>query len=203
MRVPLGDPGIQSDALVYSAQAWQSLRGKCAAALEAYHRQYPLRKGIPREELRSRLGLSQAATLRALERLAGEGMLQEEGAWVRQPDRHVALSPSQEKQVEAYIKALQAEPYTPPTDFPLDPELLNLLVEDGKVVKINETVVFAASAYKDMVEKIVAHTKERGKITVAEGRDLFDTSRKYILPLLEYLDQQRITRRVGDERVLR
>ena len=201
--VPLGDLGAQADALVYSARAWQSLREKCATALEAYHRQYPLRKGIPREELRSRLGLSPPATPRALERLAGEGVLKEEGAWVSLPDSTVTLTPAQQRQVEGYIKTLEAEPYSPPTDLPLDPELLNLLVEDGRVVKINETVVFAASAYKDMVEKIVTHTKERGKITVAEGRDLFDTSRKYILPLLEYLDQQRITRRTGDERVLR
>jgi selenocysteine-specific elongation factor len=50
---------------------------------------------------------------------------------------------------------------------------------------------------------MVAHIKEHGKITVADGRDLFGNSRKYILPLLEYLDQQHITRRVGDERVLR
>ena len=70
-------------------------------------------------------------------------------------------------------------------------------------MKVNETVVFAASAYKDMVDKVVAHTREHGKITVSDGRDLFNSSRKYVLPLLEYLDQQHITRRVGDERVLR
>jgi len=53
------------------------------------------------------------------------------------------------------------------------------------------------------VDRIKAHIQEKESITVAEGRTMFDTSRKYILPLLEYLDQQRITRRVGDERVLR
>ena len=71
------------------------------------------------------------------------------------------------------------------------------------VVKVNSALAFSNSAYKEMVDKIVIHLNTHGKITVAEGRDLLNTSRKYILPLLEYLDQQRITRRVGDQRVLR
>ena len=54
-----------------------------------------------------------------------------------------------------------------------------------------------------MAARIVAHLNERGSVTVADARDLFGASRKYVLPLLEYLDQQRVTRRVGDERVLR
>ena len=201
--VVLGDPGTQAETLVYSGPAWQSMKTKSTAFLEDYHRQHPLRKGIPREELRNRLGLPQPTTLWALERLAGEGVLEQEGAWVRLPGQQATLNASQEKQADAYIRALEAEPFSPPTDHPVDAEVLNLLVDDGKVVKINETVVLAASAYKNMVEKIVSYTRENGKITVAEGRDLFDTSRKYILPILEYLDQQHITRRTGDERVLR
>ena len=201
--VLLGDATSQADVLIYSAAAWDSLKGKASAALHGYHEQHPLRKGIPREELRSRLGLSQQAFPRALERLASEDTLVEEGAAVRLPEYRVTASPTQQKQIDNYIKALESEPYSPVTDHSLDTELLSLLIEEGKVVKVNESVVFAASAYREMVDKIVTHTRERGKITVAEGRDLFNTSRKYILPLLEYLDQQHITRRIGDERVLR
>ena len=54
-----------------------------------------------------------------------------------------------------------------------------------------------------MSDKIIAHLKSEGSITVADARTMFDSSRKFLLPLLEYLDQQQITRRVGDERVLR
>jgi selenocysteine-specific elongation factor len=54
-----------------------------------------------------------------------------------------------------------------------------------------------------MVERVVAHIKEHGSITVAEVRDMFQASRKYALALMEHLDDQRITKRVGDERVLR
>ncbi len=80
--------------------------------------------------------------------------------------------------------------------------MLRLLVKQRLVVKVSESVVFSASAYDDMVRKIVGHVKSTGKITLAETRDLFNTSRKYAQALLEHTDQQKITRRVGDERVL-
>ena len=201
--VLLGDTGVRPDTLVYSASGWESLKKRAASVLESYHRQYPLRRGIPREELRNRLGLSQQAFLSAFERLALEAVLVDDGPSARLTEHRANLTSAQQRQIDTYIKALESSPYSPPTDLDIDAELLALLIEEGKVVKVNESVVFAASAYKDMVEKVIAHTREQGKITVAEGRDLFDTSRKYILPVLEYLDQQRITRRVGDERVLR
>jgi selenocysteine-specific elongation factor len=201
--VLLGDGAAQPDTLVYSRNGWSTLVRKSSDMLQAYHVQHPLRRGIPREELRSRLGLAQATFPWVMERLVHEEALTEEGAAVRLPGHEAALSPAQQKQVESYIKSLESEPFSPPTDQSLDGELLTLLMDEGKVVKVNESVVFAATAYETMVERIIAHTREQGKITVADGRDLFNTSRKYILPLLEHLDQQHITRRVGDERVLR
>jgi len=64
-------------------------------------------------------------------------------------------------------------------------------------------VVFAASAYDEMERRVTAYIKEKGKVTLAEVRDLFGTSRKYAQALLEYLDEKKITRRIGDERVLK
>ena len=78
-----------------------------------------------------------------------------------------------------------------------------MLADQGKVVKVTDSIVFSASAYQDMTGKITAHLQSEGSITVAQTRTMFNTSRKYALPLLEYLDQQQVTRRVGDERVLR
>ena len=63
-------------------------------------------------------------------------------------------------------------------------------------------VLFDRGAYDQMLERTVAELTARGKLTVAEFRDLFDTSRKYALAFLEHLDERRVTRRVGDERVL-
>ena len=201
--VVLGEEATQSDSVVYSVSGWESLKRAATKVLEGYHRQYPMRRGLPREEFRSRLAMAQHVFPRALERLALEGILKEDRALVCQPQRQVTASVAQQRQMDEYIVSLESDPYSPPTDGSLDPELLSLLIDEGKAVKVSETVVFARSAYEKMLDKIVAHIGENGNITVAAGRDLFDTSRKYILPFLEHLDQQRITRRVGDERVLR
>ncbi len=68
---------------------------------------------------------------------------------------------------------------------------------------VGEGVIFAAAPYREMTERIVARLKAEGTITLAHVRDMFGTSRKYAQALLEYLDERRVTRRVGDERVLR
>jgi selenocysteine-specific elongation factor len=82
-------------------------------------------------------------------------------------------------------------------------EVLNALIEQGQMVKLNDDVVLLGETYEEMKTGVVAHLEKQGSITVAQVRDLFGTSRKYALALLGYLDEKRITRRVGDERVLR
>ena len=199
----LGSLGMDSDGVVYSAQGWNILKGKVLLALQTYHNRHPLRRGAPTQEIRSRSELSQPVYLKALARLVEEGSLTEEGQFLRLPDYQVSLTPELERQAADYLRSLEQTPYAPPTERHPDPELLGALIDQGKVVKVNESVVFAASAYRELTDKIVAHLEDKGSITVADARTMFDTSRKYILPLLEHLDQQRVTRRVGDERVLR
>ncbi len=201
--VVLGELGSDNDAAVYSTQGWNILKSKVFVALQTYHNQYPLRRGAPVQEVRSRLGLSQPVFARALARLTSEGYIIETGQSLKLPGHQIALTPQMQQQVEGFLAALELDPYSPAIEQPLDPELLGALIDDGKVVKVNESVVFAASAYQDMTGKITAYLQDKGSITVAEARTMFNSSRKYMLPLLEYLDQQRITRRVGDERVLR
>ena len=201
--VALGDLASDGDAVVYSALGWGTLKGRLATALRAYHDQYPLRRGAPAQEMRSRLGLSQPVYLRALARLAAEGFVAEDGPAVRLPGHEVRFTPQLEQQAARFLQALEREPYSPPTGQPLDAELLSSLAEQGRVVRVGDGVVFAAAAYREMTGRIVAHLREHGSITVAEARTMFNTSRKYILPLLERMDQDQITRRAGDERVLR
>ena len=201
--VTLGEMGAQPDAVAYSRRGWDIVRNQAQVALQAYHNQYPLRRGAPPQELRSRLRVSQPVYLRAAARLAAEGAIVDDNGLVRTPDHRVQLSETRQRAASEYLAALAAEPWSPPTDRPVEPELLAYLQERGDVVKVNESVVFTAAAYQEMTARIVAHLTENGSATVADARDLLGASRKYILPLLEYLDQQRITRRIGDERILR
>lgn len=81
--------------------------------------------------------------------------------------------------------------------------MLGVLLEEGRLVRVSESVLFLSDTYDEMVARIVDHIKAEGSITVAQVRDMFQASRKYALALMEYLDEQHITKRVGDERVLR
>ena len=201
--ISLGEFGKDADAVVYPAQGWAILKSKVASALQLYHSQYPLRQGVPTQEIRSRLDLSQPVYQRVLVRLVMEGAVVDERQSLRLPDHEITLTPKMEEEASAYLNSLQKDPYSPPSDQKVSAELLAVLIDQGKIVRVGDGVIFDANVYREMTERIVQHLKDQGNITVAEARTMFDTSRKYILPLLEHMDQQQITRRTGDERVLR
>ena len=195
--------GEGANASYFTSPGWQSLQAKVDQALSEFHAQYPVRKGFPKEELRSRLGLTSAVFALALTRLVAEGQIAEDGALARLSSHEVQVKPEDRQRMETFVKELQAEPYAPTPQVSLDVDLLNLLADEGRIVRVSDQVVFDSAAFKEMVDKVVQQTKEQGSITVAQVRDLLGTSRKYVLALMEHLDEQRITRRNGDERVLR
>ena len=201
--ISLGDFSNDGDAVVYSAQGWAVIRSKITSALQLYHTQYPLRQGVPTQEIRSRLDLSQPVYQRALVKLVEEGVVVDERQSLRLPDHEISLTPKMDQEASEYLDSLRKNPYSPPSDQKINPELLGVLVDQDKVVKVGDGVIFDAVVYREMTGRIVQHLKDHGNITVAEARTMFNTSRKYILPLLEHMDQQQITRRTGDERILR
>jgi len=201
--ISLGDFSNDGDAVVYSAQGWAVIRSKITSALRLYHTQYPLRQGVPTQEIRSRLDLSQPVYQRALVKLVEEGVVVDERQSLRLPDHEISLTPKMDQEASEYLDSLRKNPYSPPSDQKINPELLGVLVDQDKVVRVGDGVIFDAVVYREMTGRIVQHLKDHGNITVAEARTMFNTSRKYILPLLEHMDQQQITRRTGDERILR
>ena len=201
--ISLGDFSNDGDAVVYSAQGWAVIRSKITSALQLYHTQYPLRQGVPTQEIRSRLDLSQPVYQRALVKLVEEGVVVDERQSLRLPDHEISLTPKMDQEASEYLDSLRKNPYSPPSDQKINPELLGVLVDQDKVVRVGDGVIFDAVVYREMTGRIVQHLKNHGNITVAEARTMFNTSRKYILPLLEHMDQQQITRRTGDERILR
>jgi len=192
-----------------SARGWQALGQEVRNLLASYHQQQPLRSGMPREELKSRLGLSPKLFAEVVERLQDEGQLAGDEASLRLPEHKVELNHEQEEKSRRLLHELGRSPYAPPSltdlqrDLGLSAEVINVLVSQGRIRKVSESVAFTAAAYDEMLERIKEHLRAQGSITVGEVRDMFSTSRKYALALLEHLDEQRITRRVGDERVLR
>lgn len=189
--------------LLFTRPGWERLVEKAVAAVQGYHHRFPVRPGMPKAELESKLKLPIRSSTAVLQRLFDEGVVIEEGTAVHLPSHQIRLTPEQQARFDAFLKSLAGNPYAPPTDLIPVPDLLNLLVEQRRVVKVSDSVVFAASAYDEMVRRITAYIEEKGKVTLAEVRDMFGTSRKYAQAILEDLDEKKITRRTGDERVLR
>ena len=149
------------------------------------------------------MDMSQPVYQRALTRLVAEGTVVDERQSLRLPNHRITLTSNMEEEASAYLNSLQEDPYSPPSENKVNAELLSVLIDQGKIIRVGDGVIFDAGAYREMTERIVQHLKDQGNITVAEARTMFNTSRKYILPLLEHMDQQQITRRTGDERTLR
>jgi selenocysteine-specific elongation factor len=187
---------------------WRELSDKIAATLAEYHRTYPLRPGMPREELRSRVAAPPRLFPHALARLGAEGTLTDREGLVRASTHAIVLTPEQELRAQRVIERLNAGKFAPPSiaelppDVRPEPELLRALAEQGRLVLADEELAFAPEAFAEMRDQVVSVLRDRGKITVADARDLFGSSRKYVLALLELLDRQHVTRRVGDDRVL-
>jgi selenocysteine-specific elongation factor len=187
--------------LFLTASGWKNLSDKALAALADYHKKYPTRPGMPKAEIATRLKLGNFINL-ALDNLIKQGALVEEGGHLRLPTHAVKLTPAQQGKIDAFLKSLAVNPFSPPSDLIPEPDLLNILIMQDKVVKVSDNVVFSAKAYEEMKSKITAHIKQNGKIALGEVRDMFGSSRKYVQALLEYLDKEKITKRVGDDRIL-
>ena len=188
-------------SLLVTIQRWESLIQKTRAALQEYHRKFPARPGMPKVELGSRLKLG-AYAVTAFQKLATQGIIAEEGNVIRLPAHQIQLTQAQQGKMDAFLRSLTENPYAPPGDLIPEPDLLGLLIEQRQVVKVSNDVVFAVSTYDEMVGKVTSRIKAQGQITLAEVRDMFQTSRKYAQALMEHLDGEKITRRVGDGRVL-
>jgi selenocysteine-specific elongation factor len=195
--------GKGQHSLIFSAVGWRRIVSKAEKMAREYHRQFPIRHGLPREHLKSGLKVPATVFAGVLQKLLLDGVLVEESGALRLPSHQIQPTSEQRKAIESFLQSLAQNPYSPPSDHIPDPELLNLLIEQGQVVKVSDNVVLAASAYSEMVGRVKEHIASQGKITLAEVRDLFQTSRKYSQALMEYLDARGITRRIGDERVLK
>ena len=200
--IALGTNVDQATRLVTQV-TWADMTTKIRKKLESYHADHPLQKGILREELRSWLGMEHGVYQSVIERLQSDGLLQEEGPKLKLPTHILRLSEPQEALVQKYLDSLTLSPYSPPTNSPLTPDLLSVIVERGLVVKTSGDVVFGCQAYEEMTGKIMKHIHTAGSITIGDVRNMFTTSRKYALALLEYMDDQGLTQRVGDSRILR
>lgn len=199
---------VDLPSFIIAPAAWDEFVLAVRQRIEEYHRRYPLRPGIGRETVRTGLDVEARLFDEAVELLVSQGHVAAEGATLRLPEHAVAFSDEHKRAVERVMDALQEQPYSPPSWDELlglegvDVELLNALVERGELVKVTAEHVFPRAVMEHIEGRVVAHIHEHGSVDVAALRDMLGTSRKYALPILEYLDSVDVTRRMGDVRVL-
>jgi selenocysteine-specific elongation factor len=196
-----------SDLLAAASPPWNELREKVDGILSSYHGKYPLRSGIPREELKSRLNLMPRIFNAVIKKLASENLLVEEQNSVAKVGHKVRLDSTQQAKAQALMSRFAQSPYSPPVlkecQAEAGEELVNALIELGELTAVSSEVVFRKQDYDSMEVKVHAALEQKGQITLAEVRDMFKTSRKYAQALLEHLDAIGITTRNGDFRKLR
>ncbi|HEX6548627.1 MAG TPA: selenocysteine-specific translation elongation factor [Candidatus Dormibacteraeota bacterium] len=193
---------------LFAPEAWEAITQRANAALADYHRRNPLRAGMPREELKSRLALAPAAFPPVFAELAAVGVLIERAGEVALPDHQVTLDASGGP-AAALLEILGRDPFAPPSlpeamrDAGAGPELVRALAQRGELVRLSEEVAFTRGAFEQAVGLVRELIARDGSVTVGSLRDAMGASRRPVLALLEHLDARRLTRRVGDARVLR
>jgi selenocysteine-specific elongation factor len=199
------------DDLVLSRGYWEQLAQRILSETGNYHRNFPLRRGLPREELKSRLkDLTHGSTRlfnAAVRRLESEKRLTEAGPLVFLPEHSVRFTAQQQDKIDRLLSRFAAAPFSPPNfkdcQAEVGEDVLAALVDTGQLVAVAPDVVFRQSDYERMVTDVRSIIQERGALTVAEARDHFNTSRRYVLAFLEHLDAIGVTVRMGDERRLK
>ena len=186
-----------------TAAGFEALASKAMALVEAFVSEHPLRPGMPKEELRSRLGLTGRAFQGFEAHLSTEERLVAGERTLDLPGRVVDLSAEQAASVDALLQRLRESGPHPESTDRIDPELAAYLESRGQIMRISEGILLDAGVHEGMVAGLTAHLREHGTITLAEARDLLGTSRKIAQAFLDNLDQRQVTRRVGDSRVLR
>ena len=209
----IGDAG---QPLLVTWDRWRRLLEQIDRLLIHFHGQAPLRQGMPRGELRSRLqpllpevNLTVRLFNAIVAAVQAEGAVGADDALVWQAGFAVQLTPTQEKAVARMLVAFAAAPFAPPNQVETlhllggDEELLALLLARGDLVRIGGDVLFRPADLAALIDGIMEHLRAAGAITLAEVRDRFQTSRKYAQAVLEEMDARRLTRREGEGRVLR
>jgi selenocysteine-specific elongation factor len=202
-----GTPGITSDSLIAALPHWNTVRAKTLQLVETYHAEYPLRRGIPREELKSRLKLSARVFNSVIRKLTVDQLITDSSAFISKPEHEVRFNGQEQAKVQTLMRKFEANPFSPPSvkecESEAGEEVINALIELKELVTVSSDIVFRKRDYDLMEAEIRKAIVQNGQISLAETRDLFQTTRKYAQALLEHFDAVGVTIRDGDFRRLR
>lgn len=205
----------QEPPVFVSGSLFEETKRKIRERVERFQRENPLLPGIAREDLRASLGrLVRPETFRAaLAELTAGKTLEVQGEIVKRAGTGIELLPEEanaKDQIEAaFAAAGLAVPSVKEVLAKLAVEgkraekLLQILLREKSLIRVTSELVFHRDALRQLREKLAEYKRAKAeRISVPAFKDLTGVTRKYAIPLLEYLDRERVTRRAGDERVI-
>jgi selenocysteine-specific elongation factor len=200
-----------SDVLI-SSSAFSQACSAATVAVTAFHNANPLVEGIGKEELRDKLALGPVVFAGVLEALVREKKLEAAGELIRLPGRGVVMKDEEAESRRQIEQAFASAGLKVPAlkevlaglkiDRARAQKIVTLLLRERVLIKLSEELVFHRDALESLRAQIVAYKAKSPKIDVTVFKEMTGVSRKYAIPLLEYMDRERVTRRVGDERVI-
>jgi len=206
---------VPQPPMVISTEEMDALVREAEREIDEFHKKNPLLPGIAKEDLRGRAaGRVKPEVFRAaLDELAAQRKIVVTGDVVQRAGREIALSVEESRAKEQIAQEFECAGLAAPVvnevlgKLPVDSrraqKLLQILIREKTLVKVTENLVFHAAAVKHLKQLLAAYKKGKGeRLPIAAFKELAGVSRKYAIPLLEYLDRERLTRRVGDERVI-
>ena len=198
-----------------SAGAMEECVRNVRRSIEEFHTASPLSPGIPKEELRGRAAPGARAELfrAALDALVKAGAIAMAGDIVQRAGREIALQPEEAQAKEQIEREFERAGLAVPrfeevlAKLPVErkraEKLLQILLREKVLLKVTEDLVFHRTAVARLRQLLLGYKQQRGeRLPIAAFKELTGVTRKYAIPLLEYLDRERLTRRVGDERVI-
>jgi selenocysteine-specific elongation factor len=201
-----GEATAESELLVIGAADWAKMESRCVQIVAGYHERFPLRAGIPREELKSQLGLGSRIFNAAVAKLIEQRTLQDRKLVVASSAHQIHFDERQQAAVGRLRAQFARSPFSPPglkeCQAQAGEEIVAALIGMGELIPVSSEIVFGKNDYEAMVSRVRGSLETKGQITLAEVRDEFNTSRKYAQAFLEHLDATGMTRRSGDARVL-
>ncbi len=196
--------------LFVNAAAMSTLQQTIVASVEGFHKRNPLVGGIPKEALREQVKASSEIFTAALDRLLAEKKIESVGDLVRLPGHGVVMKDEEAESKKSIETAFAMAALKVPAlhevlaglkvDKLRAQKIVTLLLRDKTLVKISDELVFHRSSLEELRRLVATQKTKSPKMDVAKFKELTGVSRKYAIPLLEYLDRERVTKRVGDTR---
>ncbi|MGA8298765.1 MAG: selenocysteine-specific translation elongation factor [Terriglobales bacterium] len=203
---------VWCNQVLVAPAAFAESKEEVLAAIKKFHDANPLVAGMSKEELRERVNLGPEVFYSVLDKLAAEKKLQISGDLAHLPGRGVSMKDEEAESKKIIEQAFGSAGLKVPllkdvlaglkVDKVRAQKIMTLLLRDRVLIKLSDDLVFHQSVLAGLRQKVAALKNTTPKIDVARFKDLTGVSRKYAIPLLEYLDRERVTRRVGDERVI-